>query len=657
MAEIIKLDDIASIEPPARSSGIKIPQFAPGQKAGPQRAYRNNNPFNLMFAGQKGATPGEEEIGPDGKPMRFAVFGDPESGYQAGLDQISLDSSRGMSLRDYISKFAPASHGNDTAGYIKNVSTKLGLPDTTPLSKIDRRRLAEAQLSQESGSTLPYQPRLRESFNRKTKASSIPANAAPEGNVVNLSDIAFVQPPGMRGRMGKGDLPKELPGQAVDTALSAAPYVAGGLAGMATGGLPWWLAATSAGLAQMGARAGEQEIRSRMGEEVTPEVGKDLAYSFGEGAGGETGGRILMGALGKVFSMANRAKNLYQSSLKPAGSAEEKALKAVEGGLTHAIPLDDAAANEARKKINLLNDSIERAIVNTPNDIPAAGYVRSVQMNLDQLRSAWKMDATRGKEFVKMIDEYERNFLINHGNVQPIQKLVAIPNPSPGFTPGTQQPHFKTVTIEPEDMSLIELRRGAQPLPTQNAQQIKKQTYETIRTQRMNAYDPDVHTGVNIQANQEIARALKDELAAAVKAQTGVDISKLNLEEGSLIEFEHAAQRFLKRESNKNTLPYLPFVMGGGVVGGLSQGGDNLGYATGALAGDLFRRFLSDPAVQSRVAIMMYKLSQLPGAGVVGKAAPYAGPFTVKLGQYGAHEVGLEPKYRQKPKQPRPSSQ
>jgi hypothetical protein len=88
-------------------------------------AYANNNPGNLVYAGQPGASPGAGG---------FASFSSYSAGYQALENQITLDATRGtdvngnpiLTVGDLISSWAPASAGNDTASYISSVSTQTG---------------------------------------------------------------------------------------------------------------------------------------------------------------------------------------------------------------------------------------------------------------------------------------------------------------------------------------------------------------------------------------------------------------------------------------------------------------------------------------------------------------------------------------------------
>lgn len=71
-----------------------------------------------MYAGQPGAT-----LGPNG----FAVFPDYQTGYQALLNQVNLDASRGLTISQFASKYAPAAGGNDPTTYAANLAAAVGL--------------------------------------------------------------------------------------------------------------------------------------------------------------------------------------------------------------------------------------------------------------------------------------------------------------------------------------------------------------------------------------------------------------------------------------------------------------------------------------------------------------------------------------------------
>lgn len=135
------------------------------------RGIRNNNPGNLNYAGQTGAT---REAGPNG---RFAVFQSAEAGLQALAHQLRLYAQRGInSVRTIISKFAPPSE-NNTQAYINSVSRGLGVDANATLNVNDPRvmqGLMDAIIKVENGRN-PY------STEQLASASAVRAAAGQGG--------------------------------------------------------------------------------------------------------------------------------------------------------------------------------------------------------------------------------------------------------------------------------------------------------------------------------------------------------------------------------------------------------------------------------------------------------------------------------------------
>lgn len=124
---------------------VQIPPVAPGQPDRVQLASRNNNPGNVEFVGQ----PGAESSG------RFAKFPTPEAGL-ADVHRI-IGEHQSDTLEKYLTTYAPPSE-NNTAAYIANAAKALGVSPDTPVSKIDRQKLAAFQIQQESGSSIVPPP-------------------------------------------------------------------------------------------------------------------------------------------------------------------------------------------------------------------------------------------------------------------------------------------------------------------------------------------------------------------------------------------------------------------------------------------------------------------------------------------------------------------
>jgi len=100
-----------------------IAEFEGFYRAG-SRAQRNNNPGNLKYRGQRGA------VGAD--RQGYAIFSSVEAGWEALRRQIELDARRGLTLEQFINKYAPPSE-NPTSNYLRYVVARTGLSPQSPL--------------------------------------------------------------------------------------------------------------------------------------------------------------------------------------------------------------------------------------------------------------------------------------------------------------------------------------------------------------------------------------------------------------------------------------------------------------------------------------------------------------------------------------------
>ena len=115
-------------------------------------ADRFNNPGNLKFAGQPGATKGPAL--PDG--TSFAVFPDMSTGLTAAQNQLHLDMGRGNNtVQGLISKWSPpTASGNSAAStnaYITRVASQLGVSPTQPLTPDFIPKMAQVMYGVEAG--------------------------------------------------------------------------------------------------------------------------------------------------------------------------------------------------------------------------------------------------------------------------------------------------------------------------------------------------------------------------------------------------------------------------------------------------------------------------------------------------------------------------
>ena len=108
-------------------------------------AFVHNNPGNLKFMGQPGATKGE----PAGDGGYFAKFQTTKDGLMALRRQIQLDISRGHTVESFISKYAPP-NSNDTEKYIKSALNTFGVTRNTKISDVPTDELLKFLANYES---------------------------------------------------------------------------------------------------------------------------------------------------------------------------------------------------------------------------------------------------------------------------------------------------------------------------------------------------------------------------------------------------------------------------------------------------------------------------------------------------------------------------
>jgi hypothetical protein len=100
---------------------------------------RNNNPGNLMDR--------------QGNLRQFTTMAGGETALSSDID-AKIDKDGLNSIRQIISKYAPAAAGNDTKAYIDDVAKRLGIdPDDPITSREQRMKLVEAIVRHEQGKT------------------------------------------------------------------------------------------------------------------------------------------------------------------------------------------------------------------------------------------------------------------------------------------------------------------------------------------------------------------------------------------------------------------------------------------------------------------------------------------------------------------------
>lgn len=143
-------DDAAIAKLKAQDAAIRSGSATSGSSV----ASRNNNPGNLVYVGQAGATP-SATVNADG--TRFAVFQTPEAGAAAAQAQLQKEIAGGNNtVAGIIHKWAGAQYkGNSTASeqnYVASVAKALGVNPNAPLTADKIPLMSQAMFKVEGGS-------------------------------------------------------------------------------------------------------------------------------------------------------------------------------------------------------------------------------------------------------------------------------------------------------------------------------------------------------------------------------------------------------------------------------------------------------------------------------------------------------------------------
>jgi hypothetical protein len=172
------------------------------------RSATNNNPLNLEFRPgsyqeKYGAT--MEPVSKSGK-QRFAKFPTMDAGYRAGLEQIRRDAGKGLSLSQFVNKFAPP-HENPTAEITQQYAKALGVSPDTPLSNIPPEKMIIPMLARESSTRIKGEkgilgkigdwigPSSAEAAESGPDLSSFAPSPSAGGEKTGGSDLSAFAPP------------------------------------------------------------------------------------------------------------------------------------------------------------------------------------------------------------------------------------------------------------------------------------------------------------------------------------------------------------------------------------------------------------------------------------------------------------------------------
>jgi hypothetical protein len=125
-----RLGDINSVAQTVQTIEGWFPPGTPGYPNG-SLSYRYNNPGNLTYAGQPGASP-VQVCNPT--CHTFADFDTVADGEAALDNQIESQAGKGQTILQFASQYAPASDGNDPNSYAAQIAANEGLSVSDPLA-------------------------------------------------------------------------------------------------------------------------------------------------------------------------------------------------------------------------------------------------------------------------------------------------------------------------------------------------------------------------------------------------------------------------------------------------------------------------------------------------------------------------------------------
>lgn len=274
---------------------------------------------------------------------------------------------------------------------------------------------------------------------------------------------------------------------------------------------------------------------------------------------------------GGASELADRA---YQSALKPPpGSYSQPEVNAmVKTGLENEIPISKAGRAKLADLVTDLNDKVSAQI--------KAGAQAGQTVNKYDVAS--RLSGTAKRFATQVTPESDLNAVSESGN--------------------------EFLRNQPNDIGV------------QNAQDLKVGTYTQLKSRAFGELK-----SATIESQKALARGIKEELQDQFP-----EIKGLNAKEGQILNLDEALERAVNRTSNHNlfSLGGKMAAGAGAVIGG--AGGGPEGAGVGAAAATAMHYVLSDPMVQSKLAIALHQASK--GSVTIPAAAARVASYTNTLG-------------------------
>lgn len=390
----------------------------------------NQNPGDLRYAGQQGATQGTGG---------FAQFSSPQEGYGALLNDTTskITAHPDWTLADFANTYAPSSDGNDSAGYAAKLANQLGVSPATPISQLKSRvgDFANAIANNEGYQGAPTV--TPQTGGPQTASASTGGTPAPESTLQKAGDVAgsvgnFLFPAvkdfyNDATGQNTGANAKTPLQQVGDTALSVLPFIPGlgevgdaarggeiaaeGATKVAPGLLSRLAGSTVARNAAVGYGGGVASNLSpgqSLGQSLMP--GLNTLGGATLGVGGAFAGKALGGILdaatgipkNRVPVLAGIDPNLYEEYAKvgAARAANEDNPSLLQNGIAHAV----AAVDTIKQKLADTGKQIG-VIKNTEGANPLTDVTPVIKSFAEKLSDRFGIDVSVDNKGVINLDK------------------------------------------------------------------------------------------------------------------------------------------------------------------------------------------------------------------------------------------------------------
>lgn len=270
------------------------------------------------------------------------------------------------------------------------------------------------------------------------------------------------------------------------------------------------------------------------------------------------------------------AQYLYQQSLKPTKSVIQKFPDVVKTGLSEGVIVSKGGLEKVGTIIDNLDEKIGQAI----SDSKSKGGVvmpEEVIKSLDETKDFFK-NSIGGSKYTQQLDDLANSFRAEHLK--------------DGYT-------FTDGAFQNADGETVPATEATKPIPVEEAQQLKQNTYATMRKMYGEM------KGAEVEGTKALARGLKEEIAKQVP-----EVSDLNARESKLIGLDKALQDFVRRQGNHNVLGLAGEA---GLATGIAENGNMAGGLKVGFLAALAKKAIESPMIKSTLGILLNRTMNAVG--------------------------------------------